>query len=249
MNRFNKKYNYSAPLAAISICGILLCTRPETAYFSNEHAELFNSNTIALCAPFKNMRVEYLDNTKLRPDSLYADSFLTEAANGLLMFEVAQRYRVSPERTSAEDSVENLEKRGYSALAHDTALRILTSKRVSALAEKYSVDLVVVPYSCVVKQRAEQEKGWRNSSGPGYDRPVSFSATTAVIIQLWDKSGRLLYERIGKGDTGRPILYTLFKKEKPGGDIVKFAKKMYAPPLIKSLYGSIKEAMRIQTRR
>ncbi|HEX7511290.1 MAG TPA: hypothetical protein VF335_08320 [Chitinivibrionales bacterium] len=240
-----KKYNYVVTLTAISICTILACSRSSLKYVWDPNHQLSNANQSALCLPFKNIRVDYIDNTKLRPDALYSDSFLVEAAGGLLMFEAMQRFRISPERCVDNDSIQRLERAGYSPLTGDTTLKILTSKRIAALAEKYSVDIVIVPYSCVIRQQTEQKKGWRGHNGPGYDRPVSFSASTTVTVQLWNRSGQLLYERIGSDNTGKPILYAALKKEKPDADIVKFAKKMYAPPLIKSLFGSITRAMQL----
>jgi len=245
MGGLSKKYNYVVALAAISMCTILACSRPTLKYVRDPANELGNANLSALCLPFKNIRIEYLDNTKLKPDALYSDSFLVEAANGLLMYEVMQRFRMSPQQPQDGDSAERLELSGYSPLRGDTTVRATTSKRIAALADKYSVDLVVIPYSCVVKQRTVQKKGWRGNTGPGYDRPVAFSATASVTVQIWSRTGQLLYERVGGGDTGKPILYSVLKKEKSQGDIVKFAKKMYAPPLIKSLFASIKQAMRL----
>jgi hypothetical protein len=240
-----KKYNYIVPLAAISACILFLCTKTERSFLGAESGALNNSNLVALCAPFKNVSVEYRDNTGLKPDSLFADSFFAEAANGLLTFEAKQRYRLCPKKTEASDSMETLERGRYSPLNGDTAFGSATSERISRLAQKYSVDLVIVPYSCVIKQRTQSGTGWRKASGPGYDRPVSFSATATVHIQIWNASGRLLYERIGTSQTGKPLLYSLLKKEKTGNDIVKFAKKMFAPPLVKALYMSIKRATRM----
>jgi len=241
MGLFNKKYTYVLPLLAI--CSVIFCAPAVVRYSGDVHNQLANSDQTALCLPFNNIRIDYIDNTNLKPDSRYTGSFFIEAANGFLMFEVTRKFRLASGRPTPADSTEKIEKPAYSILANDTTLRRVTSKRVRDVAEKYSADLVVVPYACVIKQSMVRTKSWRNNAGPGYERPVSFSAATAVHVQIWNKNGQLLYECIGKSDTGRPILYSLLKKKKPDADIVKFAKRMYAPPLIKSLYASIKNAM------
>jgi hypothetical protein len=214
-------------------------------YSGANRGQLDNPGLVALCLPVKSMYVEYFDNTQSRPDVQYPDTFLRESATGLLMYEVAQRFKIGPAQLDSTDSLENFQASRYSVLAGDTTLRLLVSRRIQGLAEKYHVDIVVVPYAISVRQCTVKPEGWRADNGPGYDRPVSFTAKTSVHIQFWNSRGQLLYERIGRSDTGKPVFYSLLKKEKPGADVVKFAKKFYAPPLVKSLYASIRAAMRI----
>jgi hypothetical protein len=132
-------------------------------------------------------------------------------------------------------------------LDKDTANLHFISLRVQELAKKHNTDFVVVPYSCEIKHVTIRPAGWRRDRfGSAYERPVSYTAKTSFHVQVWDKTGRLIYERIGKSDTGRPILYSFLKREKkPDKDIVKYAKRFYAPPLVKSLYNSIKLAMMV----
>jgi hypothetical protein len=237
------KFLYGFLLASLTC--IAACSPRPLLYSGPKRGELYNPAQTALCLPVRNMRIEYFDNTQQRPDTQYSDTFLQEAATGLLRYEVAQRFKISASPMDSSDSIENFQHTRYSVLLGDTALRLLASRRIQSIAEKYAVNIVVVPYSISIRQRIVKPEGWRADNGPGYDRPVSFTATTNAHIQFWNGKGQLLYERIGRNDTGRPVLYSLLKREKPGRDVVKFAKKFYAPPLVKSLYASIKTALRI----
>ena len=242
MSQLNKEYSYLLALSAIAV--LIFCRQDTIVYSTVAPYQLVDSNLVALCLPLKKISVEYFDNTKMNPDSQFADSFLLEAANGFLLYEAMRSFKIVPREMGSQKPVVQFEGPGYSMLMHDTASLPEVSKRIRELAAHCSVDVVVLPYSCSIKQSVTQPKGWRNSTAPGYVRPVSFSAATSFHVQVWSRSGHLLYERIGRSDTGKPILYSLLKKDKPTPDLVQFAKKMYAPPLIKSLYSSIKHAMR-----
>jgi len=231
-------------LLASTIC-FSACSPGMLVYSGPERSQLNNPGQTALCLPVRSMRIEYFDNTQLRPDTQYSDVFLQEAATGLLMYEMGRHFTLGPAQIDSSDSIEKFQTSRYSALSGDTALKLLVSRRIQALAEKYNVNIVVVPYAVYVRQRTVKPESWRADNGPGYDRPSSFTATTSVHVQFWNGKGRLLYERIGRSDTGKPVFYSLLKRENPHGDVVKFANKFYAPPLVKSLYASIKAAMRI----
>lgn len=231
-------------LPALAAC-FVSCSSHALVYSGAGRGQLDNPGQTALCLPVSKLHIEYIDNTQLRPESQYSDSFLEEAATGLLMYEAAQLFRIGQTQPDLTDSIEKFQASRYSVLAGDTALRLLVSRRVQNLAEKYGVNIIVMPYAISVKQFIVKPKGWRSGNGPGYDRPVSYTAKTSVHIQFWNSRGQLLYERVGRSDTGRPIFYSLLKKEKPGGDMVKFAKNFFAPPLVKSLYASLRTAMQI----
>lgn len=236
-----KKYSYL--LVPTAIACLIFCTPRTMTYSADAACRLADSNVVALCLPLKKIRVEYVDETKVKPVVQFADSFLLEAANGFLLYESMRAFKVSPRQADLHKLIEDFEGGVFSAFGNDSSRLAEVSQRVRDLAAACSVDVVVLPYSCFVKQRIAQPKGWRRSGGPGYERPIAFSATTSFHIQIWSRNGRLLFERIGMSNTGKPILYSFLKKEKPQGDIVQFAKKMYAPPLIKSLYASIQSAM------
>jgi hypothetical protein len=213
--------------------------------------QLLDRSKTALCLPVDTIHVSYVDNTKAIADTLFNDSFFIEAANSLLLYEAAKNFPLRQHDVASfgADSLAAFRRGGYSRLTHDTASLPLIAGFVRDLSKKYNADLVIVPYAYAVRNVVIRPAGWRNDkfTGPGYDRPISYTAKTEFHIQVWDKNGALLYERIGRSDTGRPILYSLMKKEKhPDKDIVKYAKRFYAPPLVKSLYSSIKAAMQVR---
>jgi hypothetical protein len=248
--------------AAIALCG---CTATRASLVNDPGNQLLIGSKSALCLPVDTLHVAYVDNTKAIPDTLFNDSFFIEAANGLLTYEVSKNFSIrqwAPQDTLKDaptdapkdapkdaDSLAVFKQCRFSRLTHDTALLPLIAERIRGLSRKYNADLVVVPYACMIKNITVRPAGWRNDkyAGPGYDRPISYTAKTEFHVQIWDRNGTLLYERIGKSDTGRPVFYSFLKKEKnPDRDIVKYAKRFYAPPLVKSLYNSIKAAMQVR---
>jgi len=211
---------------------------------------LLNRSQTVLCLPLDTLHVTYADNTKSIPDTLFNDSFFIEAANGLLLYEASQDFNLAHFVPADSDSISFIKRTGFSRLNADTASLLLISEYVKGLAKKHKTDLVIIPYSCIIRHITVRPTGWRNDkfSGPGYEKPISYTAKTEFHVQIWDKNGTLLFERIGKSDTGRPIFYSFLKKEKkPDKDIVKYAKRFYAPPLIKSLYNSIKVALQVRS--
>jgi hypothetical protein len=243
--RFTKKKYFLLLAAAISC--LVLCAPQTVIYSHNSEYQLSDSRKSVLCLSLKKIHVEYIDNTRQKPEVQYSDSFFINAANELLIFETSQNFNVVKPEINTEGSIIKSELPGYSLLAHDTANKDSNAKLISKIAETKGADLIVVPYACVLKQYSAQGKGWRGNSGPGYEKPVSYTATTLFHVQIWNKNGCLLYERISRTDKSRPVLYSLLKKEKTETDIVLFAKKMYAPPMLKSLYSAIKLSMRFKT--
>jgi hypothetical protein len=196
-----------------------------------------------LCLPVTVMRVENIDNTKLRPDIQFSDSFLQNAVNELILFEAAKKFKISRVPAGSFDSTEKPSRARYSVLAEDTAEGLLVSKLMQETAAKHAVDFIVAPYAVYVKHRTVKPASWRDDEGPGYDRPVSITAVTSVHIQIWDKNGRLIFERIGESSRGQPVLYSWLKQKSPDRDIVTYARRLYAPPLLKSLYASVVSAL------
>jgi hypothetical protein len=230
-------------LLAMTVSGLVFCTPKTMMYSADAASRLSDPTIVALCLPLAKVRVDYIDETKLHPAAEFADSFLLEAANGFLLYESMRAFKMNCRQSGREKPCEAFEPGEFSAFSKDSSRFQEVSKRIRDLAEACSVDVVVLPRSCAIQQRIVQPKGFRGRSGPGYERPLSFSAVTSFHVQIWSRGGQLLYERIGRNSTGKPVLYAFLKKEKPAGDIVQFAKKMYAPPLIKSLYASIQSAM------
>ena len=236
-----------APAIFACMCG---CSVSSVSLVNDPGHLLRNISKTALCLPVDTLRVRYVDNTKAMPDTLFNDSFFMEAANSLMLFEVSKNFTIRQWAPKDSDSIAVFRRGGFSRLAHDSVLIPAVSNYISALAKRYAADLVVIPYACSIKHITLRPSGWRDdkyAASPGYERPISYTARTEFHVQIWDKSGALLYERVGKSDTGRPVFYSFLKKEKkPDKDIVKYAKRFYAPPLVKSLYNSIKEALRVR---
>jgi hypothetical protein len=232
--------------AVIAFCG---CAPRLASMINDPGDQLANRSKSAVCLAVDTLHVTYVDNTKAIPDTLFNDSFFIEAANGLLMYEVSKNFAIRKWAPADSDSIAVFRHGGFSRLTKDTQALQAIGLRVREIAARHNADLIVVPYACIIRHLTVRPSGWRNDkyAGPGYDRPISYTAKTEFHVQVWDKTGVLIYERIGKSDTGRPIFYSFLKKEKhPDKDIVKYAKRFYAPPLVKSLYNSIKAAMQVR---
>lgn len=224
------------------------CTTLPPTYTRSGTTALADKSKSVLVLPLDTLHVDYTDNTKAVPDTLFTDSFFIEAANGLILYEASQHFSMCQSQLSEQDSLAFLKVKGFSRLLSDTANIHTVESYMKRLALAHKADVIIVPYSCQIKHSTVRQTGWRKDkyAGPGYERPISYTATTSCHIQIWDKNGTLLYERIGKSNTGRPILYAMLKNEKkPGKDIVAYAKRFYSPPLVKSLYSSIKATLQV----
>ena len=233
----------SIAAAFLIALGGMSCAPRGIGYFGPDPQRLFDPSLSALCLPVTAVRVENVDNTKLRPDIQFSDSFLQNAVSGLILFEVAKKFKIGRLPAGSLDPMEKPSRARYSVLAEDTADKLLVSRLMLERAAKYAVDFIVVPYAVYVKQRTVKPASWRDDEGPGYDRPVSITAVTSVHLQIWDKNGRLIFERIGESSRGQPVLYSWLKQKKPDRDIVTFARRLYAPPLLKALYASVVSAL------
>jgi|WetSurMetagenome_2_1015567.scaffolds.fasta_scaffold00130_13 hypothetical protein len=231
----------------ITVLFLLGCAARMSTYSNDPSNTLSNRTSTALCVPLDSLHVDYVDNTTAVPDSFFSDSFLVHAADAMLAFEAAKNFRLRKTQGDAPDSAGVFRRMRYSPLSHDTADFQAVSDRIQSLAEKYNATLVVVPYSAEIKQVTIKPAGWRNDRfGPGYERPTTSTAKVNFHVQIWDRKGNLLYERIASGEVGKPFLYSAFKREKnPDKDIVKYAKRLYAPPVVKALYNAIKTAMMV----
>jgi hypothetical protein len=195
----------------------------------------------AWCVPLTVISTEYRSNTRGSDDTFFPDSFLVHAANALQSSEASKAFAVAESVCDSTPEVPS-----YSVLAADTQGLEQARQCVSDIAARVGADLVVIPRSCTLSYRVYQPSGWRGRSEGAYARPVSYQARTRFHVQIWSSDGRLLYERIGAGNSGRPLLYTWFKRERPGDDIVAFAKRFYAPPPVRALYKSIRSALLVR---
>ncbi|MBD3319517.1 MAG: hypothetical protein GF350_00305 [Chitinivibrionales bacterium] len=213
-------------------------------YVHSNHDILYDTSATILFIPLQNILTEYLDDTRSEPDTQFTDSFFLEALNGLVPFELSQHFQIH-QSDSLGDSIGKLFEKKASVLKKDTSNFDSISLYIYQLTKKHDVDLVAFPYSCTIEHRIIQPPGWRGGKyGEGhYSRPVSYTAHTKFHLQIWEKNGNLIFERIGTDITKRPVLYSLFKKEKGDKDINKFARRFYAPPLVRSLYKSVSASL------
>jgi hypothetical protein len=225
------------------------CSSGSKLYTSDPDAELVDYGSTVCLMPLDSVEIQYSDNTRANPDTLFSDSFFLAAANDLLTYEMKKRFTF---RSSSEHAQElarladTVRALGFSRVGHGNADRQeATSALMRKAARTSGCDLVAVAFSCRLKHVAYQPPGWRGG-GPSYERPVSYRAYGRMHVQIWNKNGVLLHEGMGADDTGRPVLYSLFGKKKPENDIVKYAKRLYAPPLVRALYLSIQDAVRIR---
>jgi len=238
---------------------LLLCTLSLYAQFKTPKAEdvqvyvndstniLKNHDQTILYLPNDRIRLSYINETKKVVKKAFPDSFFVESTNDLINYECSKHYIVNSDAERlAELSDSSLIYTGprYSVLKNDTAEYDSISQYLQRVAEMFNVDLILYPYVCVLKNIVFQQKAWRRESH-NTARPIQYRAQTAIHLQIWDKKGTLLYEKIGNGQTKRPILYSVFRKRRMKDDesIEEFSQKFFAPPLIRSLSEAIYMAL------
>jgi len=121
---------------------------------------------------------------------------------------------------------------------------------VRCLAKKYNADLVVVPYACTIRHFTVRPAGWRKrqyGTSPGYERPISYTAKTEFHVQIWDRRACFCTSGSAQATRQTGFLFVPEREKHPDKDIVKYAKRFYRTPLVKSLYNSIKAAMQVRT--
>jgi hypothetical protein len=213
--------------------------------YVNPKAQLLSgNNSQALVMPVKSIKASYRDNTKSIPRSDFSDSFLIESVNSFILFGLSKSFQVASfiDTFGLVDSTAITPPR-YSPLNNDTNNLQATSEYIKNLAASSKTDIVIIPYECELHYMVYQPTGWRGKYNQSYAKPATYSAQTIIDLQIWSKDGVLLVERKGSTDTGRPLLYSVFKQEKLKTDLVLYAKNIYAPPLIKSLYNSVMIAL------
>lgn len=230
-----------------TICIFISCSLPpKTVSYLEENSQLLNENSInVLYIPLQKISSEYTDNTEIKPKVELSDSFYVEAANSLVMFGLSNRYKNIIQQPQS-DTIQNynaLMKQRWSKVNGDTSSPDSFAAQIRKISATYKADLVFIPYSCQIHQSAIRQNGWRNNKYNGaYEKPVTYSAEAKFHLQAWDKTGKLIFERIGTGNTGRPIFYTYLKHQQPGDNIVSYSRKIFSPPLIRALDKSIKNA-------
>jgi hypothetical protein len=225
----------------------LWSSETDSVFLNDTDNMLSNSSLTIFVIPVKNLKVRYLNNTSVEYERQFSDSFFIESANSLITFECSKPFSLCNSEEKFEEFIDSSEVFSglkYSTLKLDTTEFESFTDCIKEVAGRYNADLVLFPYFCSIKHIISQQKGWRGQSSTA--GPVKYRAQTNIHLQIWDKDGNLLYERVGKADTGRPVLYSIFKKRRMNRGIVAFAKHLYTSPLVKSLYKAIVEAMRIE---
>ncbi|NLG18358.1 MAG: hypothetical protein GX556_13580 [Fibrobacter sp.] len=239
------------PLFIVLITLVLLsCSSQQKMFYYAADSSVLNDRTqTVLCLPVRSIQSRYVDNTAIKPEIEFSDSFYIEAANSLLLFELTHLYKVSglDSDSAAMKPLPEI-KDSWSNLVKSEGSKEEISELIRSTAEQFNADLIVIPYSCSIKHSAVRPGGWRDGKFSGsYDRPVSYTATAQFHLQIWSKDGNLLFEKIGKGSNGRPVFYPLFKnKVKTDAKNPEFAHKIFAPPLVKALNEAIRSSLKIQ---
>jgi hypothetical protein len=260
----NTNHSLSCPVKTI-IMALVVCSIPLRAQFKTQKAVeaevhlsdggnvLKNNEQTVLCLPIYDIRIATVNDTKKAVKKEFPDSFFIESTNELIRYECSKRYQVSAEIegfSGFTDSSFMYAGPRYSVLKNDTARYDSMSQYIRRTAKEFNADLVLVPYSCILKNIVFQEKAWRQESS-NTARPIRYKAQTAIHLQIWDKTGALLYEKVGKNQTKRPILYSIFRKRRMKDDesIEEFSRKYFAPPLVRSLSESISRALDFKEKR
>lgn len=171
----------------------------------------------------------------------FSNSFYLESVNKLITFQISKRFKLIP----SDSSTGSVQK--WSKVNGDTTTPVgPVSQMIRDLASSYKADLIVIPYSCEILHKSIQQNGWREGKyGGSYEKPISYSANADLHLQVWDKTGKLIYERIGKGVSGQPLFYSMFK-HKSKENIVGYARKVFAPPLLRALNKAVNDAVLFQ---
>ena len=220
-----------------------------TLYKEDPDNLLTDSTQTILAIPVFGINEKLINNAVISRDTFSNDSFFIEVANGLINFECGKYFTLCSYVEGFKelsDSLSLFHKSRYSCLFNNTADSTTTSALMKKTAEKFKTDLILLPYACTIEHITIQPEGWRDA--PSYQKPIKYYSRTSIHIQIWDKNGKLIYEKIGINRTKRPVLYSLFKKKKDlkeGETIDTYAKRVFAPPTVRSLSKSIVNATKI----
>ena len=196
------------------------------------------TNPKVLIVGIDTLHTSFVDNVHVVPESMYPDSLLQIDAEMLYEFEIASHLSVNKTRLSGATFREKLAGLHYSQLEHDTAQGDSVSASIARIATEAGAELVVVPYLVSVVQSTIQPKGWRESQA--YQRPVETMAQAKVVVQLWDAKGHLYMEMRRQKMCSKPFAYDAMKKlAVRGKDPADYARKMFAPPGLKAVYGAM----------
>ncbi len=220
---------------------------PVAVYVNDSSGLLQNHDLTIMYLPLARLRITNINETRKVVKREFPDSFFIESTHELIMYECSKHFPVNRdiERfTVLEDSSFIYTGPRYSVLKNDTACYDSISQYLQKVASACNVDLLLYPYRCDLKNIVFKQEAWRRETN-NTARPIQYRARTAIHVQIWDRTGKLLYEKIGRNQTKRPILYSIFKKRRMKDDesIEEFSQKYFAPPLLRSLSESIAMAL------
>jgi hypothetical protein len=214
-------------------------------------ARLFSdSSLVAIYIPLEKIKIFLVDESHSSLPASLNDTFFIEVANALAQYEVSRHFNLL--HFTLPDTVDTVQK--FCAPDRQKALRSLMvadngsrEKMIAAVrsvAAQCSVDLLIFPVLCSIRETVSQQSGWRNDKyGKSYERPATCVAEALFHVQIWNKNGKKVYEYKSLGISKQPVFYSLFKQEKPKNEnLVKYSKSLFAPPLIRALGEAVKKA-------
>jgi hypothetical protein len=242
--------NHAKSYSFFFVCCLCFCTQPQKKAFVGDQYGIFSKPEpmSALIVPLDMVSISLGKGT---PSSVLAglnDTFFIEAVNALAQYEASTAFSLScfpgnEDNSQASDSMLLYDLQALRAAFTDN-VPVKLDSLVKRLCARCTVDLVIMPYKCALKETLEQPAGWRSDKyGQSYERPSTSTAEAGVCLRIWDREGRVMFEKTGTGACRQPVLYSVFKQEKKSGDdMVSFSKKYFAPPLVRALSEAVKSA-------
>jgi hypothetical protein len=234
------------PLSAI---GFFCSCAPVTRAPSDQSGKpdfIADSTKISLYLPLDKLGMTVVDQTRSLKLPPLNDGFFIEVVNALMQFEVAQRFKVAPVgvHDSGKGTDLSPEQQFRSQIMAHVGSPVRVADLIRSIADQCSVDLVILPLNALVKEKISKKSGWRGDKfGQSYERPLDCLAEARITMQIWDRSGTMVYSRTSMGVSRKPLLYSLLKHEKnKKEDLVQFSKNMFAPPLIRALSSAVRQA-------
>ncbi len=226
------------------LCGICIVVQGAQTLYENPRSPLRTGQTSSIVyVPISTLTSKYFDNTRIEPIRQFSDSFFISAINGLVPYELAKRFAFKRSYSSITDSLHRQSVQVPSMLGAKQVPDTAFINYIKHIANACTSGYVAIPYACTIIHRVYQPPSWRNNGGV-YERPISYSAQTQFQMQIYNALGEIVYESVEQSSSGKPVLYSLFKKEKPkNDDLVTFSRQFYAPPAIKALSAAITKAM------
>ena len=227
---------------------ICLCLPPQrgNSLRSGPQKPMLDSSLVSLYIPLETISIAMIDESGKSVLPEVSEAFFLEVANALIQYKVAQRFKVLhltvPDTSMAPPlTAACLASGSFRSMIPAQPEKI--GEAVRSIASRCSVDLVVLPIKASVKETLSKRHGWRRDKyEQSYEQPVICMAEASISLQMWDRNGKKVYEDSGRGKTKQPLLYSLFKREKPKKeDLAHFSKNIFAPPLIRALNCAVNE--------